>query len=209
MERFAYLYVLDTISDWEPGYAIAELHSGRFFKEPGRRVPVRTVSVGTQPVTTMGGVEITPEVLVSDVSPENTAVLFWRGRTPGARRSTTPCCTRPRSCSTPAPMSPRSVGPPAPSPMPEFSTIARTRATARSTSRWSPRNYRGQTHYVDARAVADGNLITADSSGQLLWAKHILERPGVLSDESLEAWYRYFDTGDAQHFFTLMRSLPQ
>jgi hypothetical protein len=31
----------------------------------------------------------------------------------------------------------------------------------------------------------------------------------VLTDESLEAWYRYFDTGDAQHFFALMQSLPQ
>jgi hypothetical protein len=70
-------------------------------------------------------------------------------------------------------------------------------------------NYRGQAHYVDARAVADGNLITANSSGQPLWAKYILERLGVLSNESLEAWYRYFDTGDAQHFFALMQSLPQ
>ena len=32
MQKHVYLYVLDTLSDWEPGYAIAELNSGRFFR---------------------------------------------------------------------------------------------------------------------------------------------------------------------------------
>lgn len=37
-----YLYVLDTMADWEPGYAAAELNSGRFFKANAPRVTVRT-----------------------------------------------------------------------------------------------------------------------------------------------------------------------
>lgn len=28
-----YVYVLDTLADWEPGYVISELNSGRFSKE--------------------------------------------------------------------------------------------------------------------------------------------------------------------------------
>ncbi len=28
-----YVYVLDTLADWEIGYVTAELHSGRFFKK--------------------------------------------------------------------------------------------------------------------------------------------------------------------------------
>lgn len=30
-----YVYVLDTLADWEPGYVISELNSGRFFKKTG------------------------------------------------------------------------------------------------------------------------------------------------------------------------------
>lgn len=30
-----YVYVLDTLADWEPGYVISELNSGRFFKRTG------------------------------------------------------------------------------------------------------------------------------------------------------------------------------
>jgi putative intracellular protease/amidase len=209
MERFAYLYVLDTLSDWEPGYAIAELHSGRFFKEPGRRVPVRTVGVGTQPVTTMGGVEITPEVLVSDVSPGNTAVLLLAGADIWGEAQHDAVLHKAEElldaganvaaiCGATGALANTGV----------FDDRPHTSNSPQYLEMVAP-NYRGQAHYVDARAVADGNLITADSSGQLLWAKHILERLGVLSDESLEAWYRYFDTGDAQHFFALMQSLPQ
>jgi hypothetical protein len=139
MERFAYLYVLDTLSDWEPGYAIAELHSGRYFKEPGRRVPVRTVGVGTQPVTTMGGVEITPEVLVSDVSPENTAVLLPAGADTWGEPQHDAVLHKAEELLEAGANVAAICGATGASPMPVFSTIARTRAIARSTSRWSPR----------------------------------------------------------------------
>jgi len=32
MRKIAYLYIFDTLADWEPGYVIAELHSGRYFQ---------------------------------------------------------------------------------------------------------------------------------------------------------------------------------
>ena len=30
-----------------------------------------------------------------------------------------------------------------------------------------------------------------------------------LCDEALEAWYNYFNTGEAKHFFALMSGLPE
>ena len=61
---------------------------------------------------------------------------------------------------------------------------------------------------VDAPSVADGNLITAGGTGALLWAKQIIGRLGVFRPDTLEAWYAYFSTGEAQHFFALMQTLP-
>lgn len=37
-----YLYVPDTMADWEPGYAAAELNSVSFFRTDAPRVTVRT-----------------------------------------------------------------------------------------------------------------------------------------------------------------------
>ena len=63
-------------------------------------------------------------------------------------------------------------------------------------------------YFVDKPAVSDGNLITASGTGSLLWTKQIIERLGVFRPDTLETWYAYFSTGEAQHFFTLMQTLP-
>jgi len=68
--------------------------------------------------------------------------------------------------------------------------------------------YKGQSFYVDEPSVADNNLITAGSTGALLWAKQIIEHLGVFGSNTLESWYQYFRTGAPEHFFALMQTLP-
>jgi len=68
--------------------------------------------------------------------------------------------------------------------------------------------YKGTSFYVDEQSVADGNLITAGSTGALLWAKQIIEHLGVFQADKLESWYEYFSTGKPEHFFALMQTLP-
>ena len=53
-----YVYIFDTLADWELGYVIAELNSGRFFKKDAPRVSVKTVGISKEPVKTMGGLTI-------------------------------------------------------------------------------------------------------------------------------------------------------
>ena len=62
--------------------------------------------------------------------------------------------------------------------------------------------------YTDKPSVADNNLITAGSTGALLWAKQIIEHLDVFRSDTLEAWYKYFSTGDPNAFFALMQTLP-
>ena len=67
--------------------------------------------------------------------------------------------------------------------------------------------YKGQSFYIDKPSVADNNLITASSTGSLLWAKQIIEHLGVFESNTLESWYEYFSTGKPEHFFALMQTL--
>ena len=69
-------------------------------------------------------------------------------------------------------------------------------------------NYKGTSFYADMPSVSDGNLITASGAGALPWAKQILAHLDVFRSDTLEAWYAYFRTGEAQHFFALMQTLP-
>lgn len=68
--------------------------------------------------------------------------------------------------------------------------------------------YKGQDFYIDEPSISDNNLITASSSGALLWAKQIIERLGVFEATTLEAWFDYFSTGKPEYFFALMQTLP-
>ena len=74
-----YVYVLDTLADWELGYVIAELNSGRFFKKDAPCVSVKTDSFSKEPVKTMGGLTIVPDCLIDDIAVSETSVLLLPG----------------------------------------------------------------------------------------------------------------------------------
>lgn len=60
--KTVYVYVQDGLADWEAGYAIAELHSGRFFKASVEPLTVKTCALSRELVATMGGVRILPDL---------------------------------------------------------------------------------------------------------------------------------------------------
>ena len=74
-----YVYVLDTLADWELGHVIAELNSGRFFKKDAPGVSVKTVGVSKEPVKTMGGLTIIPDCVINDIAVNEESVLLLPG----------------------------------------------------------------------------------------------------------------------------------
>ena len=202
-----YIYVLDTLADWELGYVTAELNSGRFFKKDAPEVSVKTVAISTEPVKTMGGLTIVPDCTIREIAVSEKSVLLL----PGANTWDDPrhsvmmkkagellsagalvCAI----CG--ATMALASAG--------LLDRRPHTSNGAGYLEMVSP-SYKGQKFFVDEPSVADHNLITASSTGALLWAKQILERLDVFQRNTLEEWYAYFSTGDAQHFFALMQTL--
>lgn len=52
-----YLYVFNTMSDWEYGHLITELNSGRYFRNGLDALNVITVGGSKEVVKTMGGLK--------------------------------------------------------------------------------------------------------------------------------------------------------
>src|SRR5271157_3372637 len=73
-----HLFVFDTMADWEAAFAIAGINNPEWQLSPGR-YQVRTASVGRQIATTIGGVRIQPDLALSEVSPEASAMLILPG----------------------------------------------------------------------------------------------------------------------------------
>ena len=202
-----YIYVLDTLADWELGYVTEELNSGRFFRKDAPEVSVKTVAISTEPVKTMGGLTIVPDCTISEMAVSEKSVLLL----PGANTWDDPrhsvmmkkagellsagalvCAI----CGATVALANAGL----------LDQRLHTSNGARYLEMVSP-SYKGQKFFVDVPSVVDRNLITASSTGGLLWAKQIIERLDVFQHNTLEAWYAYFSTGEAQHFFTLMQTL--
>ncbi len=203
-----YVYVLDTLADWELGYVISELNSGRFFKSGGQRVSLKTVSYSKEPINTMGGLTIVPNCLIDDIAVSETSTLLlpgadtWNDPKHGAiiekasellSLGATVCAI----CGATVALA-------------NFGLLDKRPHTSNGPGflEMVSSDYKGQSFYIDKPSVTDNNLITASSTGALLWAKQIIEHLDVFQSNTLEAWYEYFSTGEPKHFFALMQTLP-
>lgn len=203
-----YVYVLETLADWELGYVTSELHSGRFFKKDAERVSLKTVSYSKEPIHTMGGLTVIPDCLIDAVVVSETSVLLL----PGADTWNDPKHGAIIKKASEFLSIGATVGAicGATTALADFGLLDNRRHTSNGQGfleMFSP-TYKGQSFYIDEPSVADNNLITANPTGSLLWAKQIIERLGVFQSDTLEFWYEYFSTGKAESFFALMQTLP-
>ena len=202
-----YAYVLDTLADWEMGHVISELNSGRFFKKDSQRVMLTTVSDSKEPIKTMGGLTIIPDCVVDEIAVNEKSVLLL----PGANTWEVPkhdaVIVKAGEFLSAGAMVCAICG--ATAVLANAGLLDERLHTSNGIGYLemvSP-SYKGQNFYVDEPSVAEQNLITASSTGALLWAKQIIERLNVFRPDTLDAWYMYFSTGEAKYFFALMETL--
>ena len=204
----AYVYAMDTLADWEIGYVTAELHSWRFFKADAPEVRTKTVGRTMESIRTMGGLTVLPDCTVDDIAVDAQSVLLLPGGNMWDRPEQDAIIRKAEELLSVGATVCAICG----------ATVALAHAGLLNDRPHTSNGegfldmmcpgYRGQRYYVAEPSVVDGNLITASGTGALLWAKQIIERLGVFRADTLEAWYAYFSTGEARHFFALMQSLP-
>lgn len=203
-----YVYILDTLADWELGYVTAELNSGRFFKKDAPKIALKTVGHSKEAITTMGGMTIVPDCLIDDIIMSDTTVLLL----PGADTWNDPKqeaiiekaeellslgATIGAICGATVALASAGL----------LNDRPHTSNGPGFLDMFVP-SYTGKDFYVDQPAAADNNLITASSTGGLLWAKQLIERLDVFQADTLEAWYDYFSAGKPEQFYALMQTLP-
>lgn len=203
-----YVYVLDSLADWELGYVTAELHSGRFFKKGAQRVSLKTVSCTKAPIRTMGGLTVVPDCVIDDIIVNEASVLIL----PGANTWSDPkhCAIIEKAGAFLASGATVCAICGATAALADLGLLDQRPHTSNGAGflEMFSSHYKGQRFYIDKPSVADHNLITASCTGALLWTKQIIERVGVFDSSTLEAWYAYFCTGSPEHFFALMQSVP-
>ncbi|WP_330348802.1 type 1 glutamine amidotransferase family protein [Streptomyces sp. NBC_00582] len=192
-----HLAVYDTLADWETGHATAYLARAGY--------EIRTVGPSEEPVVSIGGLRVLPDLALDAVRPEDSGLLIL----PGADLWDTtddlaPFARKAREF--------LAAGTPVAAICGATAGLAREgllddRAHTSAVSFYlAATGYGGGERYVEADAVTDGGLITAGPTEPVAFAREVLGLLGVYEGEVLDAWYRLFHDSDPSAYAVLEKA---
>jgi putative intracellular protease/amidase len=199
--RTAHVGLYDTFADWEIGHLLVELHTGRF---TGTNFEVVTVAESLEPITTMGGVRMLPDSLLADLDPADSDLLVLAGADMWDAGGGAPFAEAARRF--------LDAGVPVAAICGATAGLARAglldqrRHTSAAPEYLAMTGYAGGDHYVDARAVIAGDLITAGPQSPVQFARATLARLGLAPESTLDAYERVLYGADASAFPVLMQA---
>ncbi|ASA25710.1 type 1 glutamine amidotransferase family protein [Paenibacillus donghaensis] len=206
MNNTVYLYVFDTMADWEIGYLTAELNSGRYYKKEQASSRIVTIANEKTLVTTMGGLKIMPDINLKECSMASTDTLILPGGDTWTEAIHEPILQIARKCIQEDILVAAICG----------ATVALAQAGLLNSRPHTSNDleylkmicpaYTGEEFYIKQPVVTDGKLITASGIAPLEFTVHVLKALGVFDSQTLDAWYSLYKTQEAKYFYELMKS---
>jgi putative intracellular protease/amidase len=192
-----HLAVYDTFADWETG------HTAGYLARAG--YGIRTVGPTREPVTTIGGLRVQPDLALDEIRPEDSSLLILTGADLwDTGDDLAPFARTARAF--------LDAGVPVAAICGATAGLAREGLlddrdhTSAVSFYLAATGYGGGERYVEADAVTDGNLITAGPTEPVAFAREVFGLLGVYEGEVLDAWYRLFHDSDAEAYAVLEKA---
>ena len=199
-KQIVYLFVFDTLADWETGYAIVAINNPADQKHP-RRYSVQTLGLTSDPVTTIGGVTILPDVSLDEVD-AGAMLILPGGEAWDDGKNTQILETAKAFVQADIPIA-AICG--ATAGLARAGLLDDRPHTSNAAEYLQATGYRGAAHYQNQPAVTADNVITANSTAPVEFAYHILKALDLYDAPVLDAWFGLFKTGDPAYYFTLQQ----
>lgn len=204
MRSIIYVYLFDALSDWEIGYVTAGINNPAMQVTP-ERYQLRTFSIDGKPIRTTGGLLITPDLSLDEVTVSDAEMLILPGGTGwdedghqavlnlakkfhDNKIKVAAICGATRGLS-------------------KIGLLDSIEHTSNSKDYLLHSHYQGGDYYTDALSVCDDSVITAPGTASLAFAREIFKELNLYEPEVLEAWYHLFKTSSRQAFANLMKAL--
>lgn len=204
--RNCYVYVLDTLADWEIGFITAELNSRRYF---AKNTKVEFVKIGNtlEPIKTMGGIIITPDKDITNVEFQEGDLLVLPGADTWMDAENKNILDIVSDVINKKVIVAAICG----------ATVALAQngllnnRTHTSNDKGFLKmvcpDYDGGSYYINAPTVVDDNLITATGLAPLEFSYEVFKKMNIMKEDTLEAWYQLYKTKESRYFYSLMESL--
>jgi len=202
-----FVYILNTLADWEIGYLIAEVNSGRFLKKNIKKPDIVKVGKNLNPIKTMGGIEIAPDVDVKNIKIQKGDLLILPGADTWLDEDNSEIInivkdyidkdiTIAAICGATIALAYNGL----------LNEIKHTSNDLGFLKMMCP-NYIGEKYYCNQFVVVEKNLITATGIAPLEFTYEIIKKINIMEKTSVEAWYNLYKTKEGKYFFELMESI--
>lgn len=199
-----YLFLFDTLSDWEIGYVTAGINNPMMQVNPGQ-YQLKTFSLDGKPICTLGGLHITPDLSFDEVTCSDAEMLILPGGASwdeGDYQQVTLLAKEfHKHRITVAAICGATLG------LAKIGLLDALHHTSNSKDYLLNSQYQGGEYYVDALSVSDEGVITASGTASLEFAREIFQALHLYKAEVLEAWYKLFKTSSPEAFGELMEAV--
>lgn len=203
MEKIIYIYLLEDMAQWEIANIIQGLSMKNLVKE-NKNFIVKFVGINQNPVKTIGGLTIVPDCSMEEIDIQSTAALLLPGATTWNKAENQKILNMALDFIDKGILVGAVCG--ATLALADLEVLNKFKHTSNSVEylKMFSKNYKGEELYVDEMACIDKNLVTASAAGGLPWAKLILEYLDIYPSEKVEAWYNYYQSGQAKYLMELI-----
>ncbi|THV29108.1 DJ-1/PfpI family protein [Glycomyces paridis] len=201
MTRNVHVAVYDDLADWEVGYATAHINNGQWQREPGRYA-TRTVGATLAPVTTAGGMRITPDLALADLEPADSAMLILPGAGTWLTGDNAAFAAKARAfldAGVPVAAICGATGG-----LAAEGLLDDRRHTSNAREFTEAFGSKGAALYQDAPAVTDRGLITATGIAPVDFAREVFAALDLYTPEVLASWHKLYGLGDPAGYYELV-----
>jgi putative intracellular protease/amidase len=204
-----YLYVLNTMADWEIGFLTAELNSKRYFKN--QKIEAKIIKAGNsdKSITTMGGFIIQPDISIESIRFEQDDILILPGADTWLKDENKEILTIAKKrvenhlkvaaiCGATIGLAREGV----------LNSIKHT-SNDKNFLKMVCSNYSGGELYQNIPAVTDNKLVTASGLAPIEFTYEVLKLLDVFNKNTLESWYKLYMTKESKYYFELMNSIKK
>lgn len=190
MKQTILFVILQQYADWEAAYvasAITMLGQGRY--------DIKTVSLSKDYVQSIGGFRVWPDYDIASVPEDYEALILiggmtWRSENTKPLKTLVEACYQNGKilggiCDASAFLATAGV----------LNHVAHTSNDINDLRQWAGPHYTGEAKYIAKQAVRDQNVITANGTAPMEFAKEILLALNAASADKISDWYHFHKLG--------------
>lgn len=200
MTKTVHVAVYDTMADWEMGFATAHINNGTWQRHPGSH---RVVTVGErkEPIVTMGGMRVTPDISLDELEPDGSAMLILPGADiwlSGGNASFAKKAREFLDAHVPVAAICGATGG-----LAAEGLLDDRRHTSNAAEFVTAFGSKGGDLYSNDPAVTDRGLITASGTAPVEFAREIFAELDLYESDVLASWYKLYGLRDPAGYFEL------